>query len=134
MSTNFTREINDRNIQNIKSQIAKKKSHIPFFATQDMATQVLTDYDVFPYTRWYRGVPEETRPVIAEREAGWRQKHNSCYNVLIPNIETEDSYPNHCFEGPCSTVYPCYPKYMQKFSDREAMNVMLNRACIAQYR
>ena len=29
-----------------------------------------TDYDTFPYTRWYRGIAEAAEPIVAEREAG----------------------------------------------------------------
>jgi hypothetical protein len=130
--TDFTGRINSDNVRNIREQISRKKSSHPFLATENMAKQVLTDYDTFPYSRWYRGVPNESKPIVAEREAGWRERRETCYQLIQP--VTESSYPNHCFEGPCSTVYPCYPKYMQKFSDRDAMNVLLNKSCIVQYR
>jgi hypothetical protein len=134
MDLQFTSHVNDQNVNYVREQIQGKKSFNPYYATAENVSKILTDYDTFPYPRWYRGVPNESRPVIAEREAGWRQQQPNCYKVMKPVEEREYEYPNHCFEGPCSTVYPCYPRYMQKFSDREALNVILNKACIAQYR
>ena len=53
---------------------------------------------------------------------------------LIKNIYVEDKIEpekiNHCFESACSVVYPCYPEYLKKYSDKEQMNVMLNKSCL----
>lgn len=125
--------INLRNVNNVRYQINKKKDQYPYHATIDTAAEVLTDHDTFPYPRWWRGVPFSSHPVVAEREAGWRPRHDDCYQVNEvprPNIK----YPNHCWETACSTVFPCYPEYLQKYSDRDALNVMLNKACTVQYR
>jgi hypothetical protein len=112
---------------NIQYQIQRKKyNETPYFATKTNGTQVVTDYDELPYRRWYRGIPEVNIPIVAEREAGYRP--------LIKNIYiTEKSEPekiNHCFESACSVVYPCYPEYLKKYSDRDEMNVMLNKTCL----
>lgn len=133
MASKFTPDINEQNVQNIRAQIQSKKEANPYLATVNQSAQVITDYDTFPYPRWFRGVPNSDRPIVAEREAGWRPRHDNCYRIEKP-YSSESNYPNHCFEGPCSVVYPCYPKYLQKFSDREALNVMLNNACTIQYR
>ena len=130
--TRLTPFVNEKNINNVRKQIADKASYNPYYATVQQASEVLTDYDTFPYPRWWRGVPESSQPVVAEREAGWRPRHDSCYCITSP--QNPGLYPNHCFEAPCSTVFPCYPEYLQKFSDREALNVILNKACIVQYR
>lgn len=129
-----TQQINSRNVQNVRYQIAKKSESFPYHATIDTATSVLTDQDTFPYQRWWRGDPNSTNPIVAEREAGWRPRHDNCYKIEEPLTDTVSPYPNHCFEAPCSTVFPCYPKYLQKHSDREAMAILLNKACIVQYR
>lgn len=127
--------ITDSNIRNVRSQINKKKSFKPYIATIDQVSQVVTDYDNFPYNRWYRGIPSSHQPIVAEREAGWRNRQDNCYKVNQPSIDdNKNSYPNHCFESPCSTVFPCYPEYLTKHADREALNVMLNKACVVQYR
>jgi hypothetical protein len=126
--------INQNNVESVRFMINKKKSSNPYYATVGEAGSVLTDYDHFPYTRNWRGVYDSPVPVVNEREAGWRSRNDSCYDVNIPVSKLQSLYPNHCFEVPCSTVFPCYPEYLAKYSDRAALNVMLNKACIVQYR
>ena len=120
------------NEQKIKNQILLKKGSEPYFPSYNNIKEIVTDIDHLPYTRFYRGMYKNDKPIIFEREAGWRPIRNSCYSVRNPNMES--SYPNHCFETACSTVYPCYPQYLDKFSDKEALDVQLNRSCIVQYR
>ena len=55
MATKFTPFINDKNVQNIRAQIDKKKGSDPYLATMTQSGAVLTDYDTFPYPKWYRG-------------------------------------------------------------------------------
>lgn len=124
--------INRGNVRNVRAQIVEKKMSRPYHATICDADQVLTDYDTFPYPRWWRGVAGLSEPVVAEREAGWRPRRDPCYR--LNNAVEESPYPNHCFEAACSTVFPCYPPYLTKYADRESLNVMLNNACIVQYR
>lgn len=128
----ITPMMNQYNVTNVREMIALKQSNMPYYATSRSATNAITDMDHFPYSRFYRGVPEYPQPVVMEREAGWRPVYDNCYKINKPYEAS--SYPNHCFEAACSTVYPCYPQYLQKFSDRSALNVQLNRACIVQYR
>jgi len=128
----LTPMINQHNVVNVREMIALKKNSHPYYATSLSTTNALTDMDHFPYSRFYRGVVGFDQPVLIEREAGWRPVDNRCYRLNKPYTDT--AYPNHCFETACSTVYPCYPQYLQKFSDRNALNVQLNRACISQYR
>ena len=125
---------NIRNIRNVSSEINTKKSNEPYFATANMVTEVITDYDTFPYPRWYRGVPTSDIPIVAEREAGWRKRNDDCYKISCPKCINPTKYPQHCFETACSTVFPCYPKYLHKFSDRNAFNLALNDACVIQDR
>ena len=58
MSSEFTPLINEINVNNVRVQIAKKKGYNPYLATTEQAVQVLTDYDTFPYPRYFRGIPE----------------------------------------------------------------------------
>lgn len=128
----LSQRINTMNVDNIRSQIAIKKGCAPYHATINQAAEVTTDYDTFPYPRWWRGVTGLSQPVIAEREAGYRPRHDNCYKIHeSPN---QVPYPNHCFEAACSTVYPCYPSYLNRYADREALDIMLNNSCIVQYR
>lgn len=132
MNDNFTQNINSSNVNHVREQIAKKSGFLPYLATKKEASNILTDYDVFPYPRYFRGVPTSSVPIVAEREAGWRPRHDDCYKVLQP--PSEPSYPNHCYQAPCSTTYPCYPEYLAKYADRELLNTILNKACTVQYR
>jgi hypothetical protein len=125
-------DINLENVKNIRSQILKKQNYQPYFATLNTGSIVLTDYDHFPYTRYFRGVPKSNRPIVAEREAGWRPVYNTCYKN--DNEYPEEKNNNFCFETACSTVYPCHPEYLAKYADRDSLNVMLNHDCISQFR
>ena len=109
-----------------------KTSDRPYFATNKSVMNIVTDMDHHPYTRWFRGVYYYPDPVIMEREAGWRQQKNACYGLVMP--QKPEKEPNHCFEIPCTTTLPCYPDYLAKYSDRDALNVMINKTCILQYR
>lgn len=132
VSSPITPFMNDLNVAHIRAQIRAKNSSGPFFATAGNAVQTITDHDTFPYPRYYRGIAGLSDPVIADREAGWRKRHDSCYEVNAPPIW--DNYPNHCFQSACSTVYPCYPEYITKYADKEAMDLLLNRTCVVEYR
>jgi len=133
MTTNFSKTVNDINYSNIQKQIMKKKGSSPYFATIADASSVLTDYDVFPYNRWFRGVAQSTKPIVAEREAGWRPIHNNCYDVQYPSNYKEDQYPNHCIQGSCSTIYPCNPA-QDGYFNKTAKDISINNSCIVKYR
>jgi hypothetical protein len=131
MSQNITVNLNDKtkllnnyNINNVREMINKKNGFDPYFTTHDSVTKVITDYNHFPYTRYNRGSISEF-PIVAEREAGFRER----YSNKKREIPRQD-YPNHCFQTACSTVYPCYPEYLEKISDKELMDVELNKSCI----
>lgn len=124
--------INKQNVQSVRSMINSKISPKPYYATSHTVTNIITDMDHFPYTRFYRGVSYFPDPIVFEREAGWREMEQSCYRTKCEG--KGEPYPNNCFEAACSTVYPCYPPYFSKFADRDALNVQLNKACTVQYR
>jgi hypothetical protein len=120
--------INNRNVNNVRMQINRKNLNTPYHATTKQASGVLTDYDTFPYPRWFRGVYYSPNPIVSEREAGWRPRHDNCYR--LESIKEQDKYPKHCYETACSTTFPC----LSKSDDNETLNVMLNKECIVQYR
>ena len=130
----LTEKINNANVASVRKQIHDKNGFNPYYGTINNAASVITDMDHFPYTRFFRGVYNSTEPVVFERETGWRPQRNSCYSINNCKSTSESPYPNHCFEAPCSTVYPCYPEYQKQIADRDALNVQLNNACIVQYR
>lgn len=132
MSNYLTPMMNERSVEQVRGLIKQKTSDHPYFATNQSVLPIVNDMDHHPYTRWYRGVYYYPDPIVMEREAGWRKQRNACYDINIPPQKVHR--PNHCFEAPCSTIFPCYPEYLTKFSDRENLDVMINNACIVQYR
>jgi hypothetical protein len=131
----FTPIVNQSNVMNVREQIARKQDFKPYHATVTESVQVLTDYDTFPYPRYYRGVPDSIVPIVAEREAGWRPRHDSCYQVIEPDgLQVYPTYPNHVFQSACSTVYPSYPEYDSRYASLEEMHLILNNKCIVQHR
>jgi hypothetical protein len=94
------------NIVSIRKQISIKNGYNPYYATVNDTKSVITDMDHFPYTRFFTGIPTSSEPVVFKREAGW----NSNFSNSSPNESTKENiYPNHCFQGSCSTTYPCKP-------------------------
>ena len=121
-------ELTSTSIDFVRSQIQQKLNYnTPYQATNGMVKNSVTDMDNFPYNRFYRGVYFADKPVVMEREAGWRERQNECYT---PVLMKEDIYPENCFEAACSTVYPCYPQYLRKLADKKALEVMLNKKCV----
>ena len=120
--------ITAKNISFIRKQIKKKNQSTPYYAFQSTITNVTEDLDHFPYTRFYRGQAKSDKPIVFEREAGYRQQHEKCYKPLIKAHPM--SKPSHCFEGPCSVVYPCYPQYLRKYADKDELEIMLNKVCV----
>ena len=70
------------NIDIIKEHINRKKSSDPYFSTKENIKMVMVDNDHFPYTRFYRGKAESNKPIIMEREAGWRNVNIICDNYM----------------------------------------------------
>ena len=84
----------------------KINSQNPCYGTS--TRQVLTDYDVFPYQRWWKGRTNADFPIIADRVAGYRKINNGCYVNICKKNNKPSSYPDHCFQYPCTTVKPCF--------------------------
>ncbi len=107
-----------------------KNSNHPYYST---GPKNKIDMDSFPYTRFYRGIPESNIPIIFDRETGWKERRDYCYN--IPQLtEGEDYYPNHCFQGAPSTTYPCYSQYLRKYADKREMDLLLFKKNVLEYR
>lgn len=101
--------ITTKNVEEVRKMIsAKKYINKPFLATNHDVVKVITDYDHFPYTRLYRGRYQSTRPIVIEREAGFRTRHDDCYKTNgYSNFN--DNTPRVCFQNACSVVFPCNP-------------------------
>jgi hypothetical protein len=127
--------INKRNIDNLQAQINMKKGSEPYFSTIQTNTNVLTDYDTFPYIRYFRGVAESSIPIVAEREAGWRPRNEDCYNAYYIRAEKQKKHhdivtPRNYFQPACSTMYP---KYINP-DDPLFGEIRLNENCVISYR
>ena len=126
--------LNTAALASVQKGIEARKSDKPHLATLADVLNVVTDQDHFPYTRYFRGQPGASCPIIAEREAGWRRQQDQCYQVNPPPNAYPNSYPRHCFQGPCSFVHPCYPELMKESPDPSLLATLLNRACVEEYR
>ena len=96
IETEITSFYNFNNVTNIKTQIQAKTSHLPYFATEQNTQKIITDQDHFPYTRYFRGVAHVHRPIIMEREAGWRPIKNKCYTQNCCDNEITKSLKVDC--------------------------------------
>jgi len=63
MSKNLVRH----NVNTIRDQIEAKIQSRPFFASQNAVSLTVTDFDAFPYPRFYRGIYQSSEPVVLER-------------------------------------------------------------------
>ena len=124
--------ITQENVNSVRSQINKKNGSSTYYATIGTASSVITDMDSFPYNRYFRGQYNSSVPIVFEREAGFRRISTSCYDKTIDRGMPQ--YPNHCFQVPCSTVYPCYPEFEKQYGDKEQIELLNNRACVVEYR
>lgn len=126
---------NTRNRLNIESQIRRKQQWRPYYADVATTSAVLTDFDSFPYTRWWRGEPDYYSPIVLEREAGWRPRQDTCYFTGNCKKSVDDEPAKQaCYETACSTVFPCFPKSGPKVFDREASNISSNNGKVLEYR
>jgi len=124
----------ERNIDNIRYQIFLKNKSQPYFSTVKTNNNVLTDFDVFPYNRFFRGEAMSEKPIVAEREAGWRPRNKDCYEPEFYKNEKLKHHdiktPRNYFQPPCSTVYP---KYVNE-NEISLNDIKLNENCVISYR
>ena len=106
MNNTLTKKINTCNVNHIQAQIKSKQNYKPFLATTKDSVGAITDYDVFPYTRYFRGQILSTEPIVAEREAGWRIRRDWCYNPMVKNVSVGNPIANISFQMPDSTIIP----------------------------
>lgn len=126
MSDSETPQLTQKSIDNVRALIAQKNSEYTFMSNGTNIRKITTDYDHYPYTRWFRGVYYYPDPIVAEREAGFRPIENVCYGNVQPYTPEPES--RACFEAPCNTIFPVYcPK------DRPNTAIM-NKNCIIEYR
>lgn len=112
------------NVSTVQHEIAKKLNYnIPYYATHSSIQGVMTDMDNFPYKRFFRGVYYNDRPVVLERETGWRPLNNPCYRDQVVNDVKEQTY---CWQSACNTVQPCNKKLYQKAAEGKPKKVNIS--------
>ena len=111
--SNLTSSLTSSNIDFVRSQIERKNNlSTPAYPTYCSVSHAVTDMDHFPYQRFYRGEITSSEPIVMEREAGFREIKNYAYN---PNILLQPGpKPEICFQPPCSTIYPCNSRDLEK--------------------
>jgi hypothetical protein len=127
----MSRSLQQNNEINLSYQMNLKNNDIPYItqSPSNISDLVTTDHDNFPYNRYYRGKFCSDTPITSDRQAGYRPVINSCYKVQCDE-NAKDTRRELCWEAPCSTVYPCYPSYITKYSDKNLLDVMLNNVCL----
>lgn len=93
------------NCSNLNLMKLKKTSSQPFLASYEDARSIIVDNDHFPFTRFYRGVYNDSNPIVFKREAGWRPQDNACYKMCTQLDSIPP--PNVCFQSACNTTYRC---------------------------
>lgn len=128
----MSEQITHTNVETVRKMIDRKISSSPYMASNASIMPVINDMDHHPYDRRYRGVYYYPDPIVMERETGWRKQEDKCYDIVAPPIKVNK--PHHCWQAPCSTIFPCYPQYLTKYADDDELNVLINNSCITQYR
>jgi hypothetical protein len=127
MSSQLTHQITSNTVDFVQQQIAIKNSSTPYYADTKLVSNAITDMDVFPYQRFYRGNPYSTNPTVMEREAGFRNHYNAGYT---PQIKISDGpKPNVCFQSACTTILPCLgnsEKNLLKMKRNEVLNKQIS--------
>lgn len=108
----------ERNVKYIREEILKKNTSEPYYAGNTIYC-VNTDFDTFPYPRWFQSEVKSDRARVAEREAGWAPRKSK---PKMP--KEEEKKPNTCWQTPCSTVFPCY--------NPEGNYISSNKLCASQ--
>ncbi len=119
----ITNQVTQNTVNFVQRQIALKNSHTPYYADKNIVNNAITDMDIFPYTRFYRGKYYLDNPVVFEREAGYREGHEASYTPIL-NPEPAPQ-PTVCFQPACSTIFPCLAN-SQSNVEREERNKVLN--------
>jgi hypothetical protein len=135
--------INKANYHNIYDEIQHKIQYSkPYYANNTTVRKCITDFDNFPYSRWYRGIASSKYPIIIERESGYRkvlptynEEQVNNYNYRFSATKTDKNQIsgingygsgnqniNQCFESACSTVYPCQNKNDLDYKEAKIAN------------
>lgn len=110
----------------IQHAISKKLDYsTPYYGKLGDVMQTQTDFDNFPYNRFFVSKYDSPYPTVYDRNAGYRVLNTPAYRC--PRRACNDKTPDLCFSAASTTVYPCYPPYFYEYADQVARNNALNR-------
>ena len=125
MTSQLTQQVTSNTVDFVQQQIKLKNSSTPYYADRKIVDNAITDMDVFPYPRFFRGKPTDPNPNVMEREAGFRNRYQAGYTPQI-NLPPAPK-PNVCFEPACSTIFPCLGNSEQNILKIERNNILNNQ-------
>lgn len=86
---------------------------------------IMTDMDHFPYTRFFRGIYNDYKPHVMDREAGVVTHNNIAYNTVYEPIK-DDSLSKRIYEGACTMCRPGQrPEHRSLLVDLPFNNVIM---------
>ena len=97
--------------------------NVPYYATGETIKQFPSDFNQFPYPRFFRGIVKSDYPVILDREPGYSKVYSTKSYDYKEGLN--DKAANYFFQIPCSTVLP--PQNEKTWSNRE---FHMNNNCI----
>jgi hypothetical protein len=125
-------ETSKQNIQQVRDMIQRKVGLIGkqnFYVQEREIKGVQTDVDHVPYTRLYRSDPFTGEAIPWSGDSGYKPRMNSFYTPNI--VQTPDPVEDLCFQVPCSTRRPCYPKFLYKGD--EMYESLQDRICVGKF-
>ena len=122
-------------MDHITKLINIKNSDKPLYCVYNDIKKQNTDYDHFPYTRYFRSNVGSDKLTINTRKSGFSNTNFiKCYDITKINTQNKIKYPEHCFESSCSLNKPCFKENVDKFAAFNKLNNILNDSCIINER
>lgn len=118
------------------SEISSKLDYnTPYYGKLADVMRSPTDYDRFPYTKFYRSVYSSPEPGVYERKAGYRalgDTRAACGARTEPGAcdRSMRAPADLVFSAASSTTYPGYPTYFYEYASEVARNNGLNRYAV----
>jgi hypothetical protein len=118
----------------LASEIKKKMTYDkPYFATDKTIDTITTEIDTFPYTGFFRGEWNNHAPVIFKRQGGYRplnKCHDPIYFINNNVAGNNDNKMNTFFQAASNTIYPVFPEFLDKYNDKQKIEIGMNKKCL----
>ena len=88
-------EVNQKIIQ---EQMFLKNLNVPYTVSNNIIKNVKTEYNTFPYRKWYKGKYTSHQPIVDKREAGFKPIESQTNKMYFVH-----SYTNIHFQSACSS-------------------------------